>query len=88
MPKLCLDGVFLVPHLAVDADVPVLVHDDVVIALVQHAQALQAGRLCGHHVQRLTDTTHTDLWRRGGCLDISLCNFYYESAQYSEPLLK
>lgn len=55
MAKLRLHGVFLVPHLAVDADVPVLVHHDVVIALVQHMQALQAGRLSGHHEQRLTD---------------------------------
>lgn len=63
MPKLCLHCVFLVPHLAVNADVPVLVHHNVVIALVEHTQVLQAGRLCGHHVQRLTDTTHTGLQR-------------------------
>lgn len=78
MPKLRLHGVFLVPHLAVDADVPVLVYDDVVIALVQDAQALQAGGLCGHHVQRLTDTTHTDLQRRG-CLDIAKCIYSNKS---------
>lgn len=75
MSKLRLHGVFLVPHLAVNADVPVLVHHDVVIALVQHTQALQAGRLGGHHVQRLTDTTPTALQRQGCYLDISLCHF-------------
>lgn len=52
MPELRLHGVFLVPHLAVDADVPVFVHHDVVITLIQHMQALQAGRLCGHDVQQ------------------------------------
>lgn len=59
MPELRLHCVFLIPHLAINADVPVLVHHDVVIALVQHTQGLQAGRLCGRHVQRLTDTTRT-----------------------------
>ena len=49
--ELRLHRLFLIPHLAVDADVPVFVHDDVVITLVQHAQALQACRLCGHREQ-------------------------------------
>lgn len=48
MPKLSLYSVFLIPHLAVDADVPVLVHHNVVIALVQNTQAVQSCRLCGH----------------------------------------
>lgn len=48
MPKLCLHGEFLVPHLAINADVPVLVHHNKVITLEQHMEALQAGRLCGH----------------------------------------
>lgn len=61
MPKLCLHGVFLIPHLAVNADVPVLVHHDVVIALVQHTKALQAGSLSGHPAQPLTDTAHPAL---------------------------
>lgn len=59
--ELRLHGVLLVPHLAVDADVPVLVHHDVVIAVVQHAQALQAGGRCGHRVRRLTRTIHPAL---------------------------
>lgn len=71
MTKLCLHGLFLVPHLAVDADVPVLVDHNVVIALVQHMQALQAGRLGGHHVRPLTDTSHTGLQKQSGCLNIS-----------------
>lgn len=71
MTKLRLHGLFLIPHLAVDADVPVLVDHDVVIALVQHVQALQAGRLSGHHVRSLTDTSHAGLQRQSRCLNIS-----------------
>lgn len=56
MPELRLDSKFLIPHLAVDADVPVLVHHNVIITVVQHTQVLQTGRLCSHHGDRWTGT--------------------------------
>lgn len=67
MLELRLHCQLLVPHLAVNADVPVLVHDDEVIALVQHTQLLQGGRLCGHRVRRCSPT-HIRLIRQHTCL--------------------
>lgn len=57
--KLHLHSLFLVPHLAVDADVPVFVNDDEVITLVQHTQAVDARWLCAHRVQISTGSSQS-----------------------------
>lgn len=56
--KLHLHRLLLVPHLAVNADVPVFVHHNKVVALVQHTKAVDARRLCAHHVQRSSGSSH------------------------------